>query len=120
MAYVTAVTASPSTGDEIGGNEITLTLSLSAAVTVTGSPTLSLNDGGLATYDDVHSTTTNLIFTYTVASENTPALAITGVNGTVTDNADSSAADFSAAVTSLVGLQVNNGWATVDVTDAIC
>ena len=42
---------SPSSGDVTTGNSVTLTLILSAAVTVAGgAPTLSLNDGGTATY----------------------------------------------------------------------
>ena len=47
---VTKVLASPSSGVEAPGNTITLTVDFSAAVTVSGTPTLSLNDGGTATY----------------------------------------------------------------------
>ncbi|MGH8399107.1 MAG: beta strand repeat-containing protein, partial [Gammaproteobacteria bacterium] len=50
VTSVTEVTSSPSTGTEVPGDTITLTLDFSAAVTVTGTPTLTLNDGGVATY----------------------------------------------------------------------
>src|SRR5260221_14711233 len=44
------IVASPPSGDEGIGKTIALTLVLSGPVTVTGTPTLSLNDGGTATY----------------------------------------------------------------------
>src|SRR5260370_10832097 len=47
---VTMVVASPASGTEVPGNTITLTLNLSEAVTVTGTPTLTLNDGGTPNY----------------------------------------------------------------------
>ena len=55
---------------------MTLTLNLSEAVTVAGgTPTLTLNDGGIATYVS-GSGTGALTFTYTVAAgQNTAALA---------------------------------------------
>ena len=53
---------------------------MSEAVKVTGTPTLSLNDCGVATYDAAHSTATSLAFDYTVAAgQNTSDLAVTGV-----------------------------------------
>ena len=78
---VTQVLTSPSSGVEFPGNTITLTVDFSAAVTVSGTPTLSLNDGGTATY--ISGAGTNaLTFSYTVsASDSTVgALAITQVN----------------------------------------
>ena len=58
---------------------------MSEAVTVTGTPTLTLNDGGTATYAG-GSGTSALTFSYTVgAGQNTAGLAVTAVNGTVTD-----------------------------------
>jgi len=44
---------------------------MSEAVTVTGTPTLALNDNGTATYDAGKSTATSLVFDYTVASSDT-------------------------------------------------
>ena len=45
MASVTATA-----GDYNAGKALSLTLNMSAAVNVTGTPTLTLNDGGTATY----------------------------------------------------------------------
>ena len=48
---ITGLTDSPASGDLGVGKTVTLTLSLSEAVTVSGgTPTLTLNDGGVATY----------------------------------------------------------------------
>ena len=72
-------------GSYNAGKTLTLTLNSSEAVTVTGTPTLTLNDGGTATYASGSGTST-LKFSYTVASgQNTSGLAVTGVNGTITD-----------------------------------
>jgi hypothetical protein len=71
------------TGDLGAGSVVTLTVNLSEAVAVTsgGTPTLSLNDNGTATYDAAKSTSTALAFDYTVAAgQDTPALAVTAVN----------------------------------------
>jgi uncharacterized membrane protein YfcA len=63
------------------GQPLTITLGMSKPVAVTGSPTLLLDDGGIATYDASFSTGTALTFNHTVAAgQNTPALKITGVN----------------------------------------
>ena len=54
-------------------------------MTVTGKPTLTLNDGGTASYVSGSGTNT-LTFSYAVASgQNTPALQVTAVNGTIAD-----------------------------------
>ena len=67
------------------GKTLTLTLNMSEAVTVSGTPTLTLNDGGTATYAG-GSGSSALTFSYTVASgQNTAGLAVTAVNGTITD-----------------------------------
>ena len=59
---------------------MTLTVNLSEAVTVAGgTPTLTLNDGGTATYTG-GSGTNALTFSYTVgAGQNTADLAVTAV-----------------------------------------
>ena len=69
------------TGDLNAGHVVTLTVNLSEAVTVSGgTPTLTLNDGGTATYAS-GSGTSALTFTYTVAAGQTAAdLAVTAVN----------------------------------------
>src|SRR6185436_17174522 len=78
---VTQAAASPGTATEHVGDTITLTLGFNEAVTVSGTPMLSLNDGNTATYVG-GSGTSALTFKTTVASTdtNTSALAITGVN----------------------------------------
>jgi hypothetical protein len=47
---------------------VTITLTTSEAVTVTGMPTLTLNDHGTATYSGISTDGKTLTFTYTVAS----------------------------------------------------
>ena len=74
---------------------MTLTLNLSEAVTVAGgTPTLTLNDGGTATYSG-GSGTNALTFSYTVAPGRTRAdLAVTAVNlnaATIKDGAGNAA-----------------------------
>src|SRR5260370_32096660 len=106
------IVASPPSGDEGIGKTIALTLVLSGPVTVTGTPTLSLNDGGTATYIG-GSGTNALIFSYTVAASNSSvlSLAITQVNlpngATVKDAAGNAAILSSAMGTVLLGLQID-------------
>ena len=95
----------PASGDLIAGKKVTLTLTMNEAVTVNGTPTLTLNDGGTATYAS-GSGTDALTFSYTVAAgQNTSALAITAVNlpngATINDSAGKNAA------LSLTGLTQN-------------
>jgi hypothetical protein len=75
------VTANPATGTELPGSTVTLTLNFSALVNVTGTPTLTLNDGGTATYVG-GSGTKALSFRYTVGANDSEVsdLAITQVN----------------------------------------
>ncbi len=96
---ITSISDSPTTGDLNAGKTVTLTLGLSSAVTVAGGkPTLSLNDGGTATYAS-GSGTTALTFTYTVAAgQNTPDLMATAVNlpsGVTIKNSAGNAANLS-------------------------
>ncbi len=93
---------SSGTGDLDAGKTVTLTVNLSEAVTVAGgTPTLTLNDGGTASYVS-GSGTSALTFSYTVgAGQNTSGLAVTTVNlnsATVTDGAGN-AANLTGAVT---------------------
>ena len=115
---ITDVTATPATADLGVGGTATLALTPSVPVTVAGgTPTLALNDGGTATYNPGASTPTNLVFTYTVAAgQNTPDLAVTGVNlngASVTDGFGAST-NLSGAVANPAGiLQVDTTAPTV-------
>src|SRR5437764_548810 len=111
---VTQVVSVPVSGTETPGNTIILTLDLSEAVTVTGTPTLTLNDGGSATYTG-GSGTNALTFSYTVAAgQNTANLAVTAVNlngatvatglPTVTAGSGQTLTDANGAVFSFGGL----------------
>ena len=72
-------------GDLNAGNVVTITLTGNAALYATGTPALTLNDGGTATYAGGNGTTA-LTFSYTVASEeNTSDLTVTGYTGTIAD-----------------------------------
>ena len=107
---VTGVTASPGTGAETVGNAITFTVNMSEVVTVAGgTPTLTLNDGGTATYAS-GSGTNALTFTYTVGSTDSSvsSLAITAVNVPpgVTDGAGN-AANWAGALATFTGLSVD-------------
>jgi len=98
-------------GTLAAGQTIVLALALSEAVAVSGGvPSLTLNDGGAATYDSAHSTSTSLVFDYTVAAgQYATALAVTGINlhgATVADVAGN-AANLAAAATTFSGLSVD-------------
>ena len=113
-AIVTNLTASPSSGEVDSGQQVTLTLTMSEAVTVNltgGSPTLSLNDGATATYDSAASNPSagTLVFDYTVgATDETPSLQVSQVNlnGATINDANGNAADLSAAANFTTDLQV--------------
>jgi hypothetical protein len=92
---VSAIAASPSSGDLDAGHTVTLTLTMSETVTVAGgTPTLTLNDGGTATYSGGSGTGT-LTFSYTVgAGQNTSSLAVSSVNlnsATISDGSGNAA-----------------------------
>jgi hypothetical protein len=77
---VSGVTASPGSGEVTTGHSVTVTLKMSEAVTVAGTPQLRLNDGGTAVYDPASSSATALAFDYTVAAgQKTADLRIAGV-----------------------------------------
>ena len=99
--------ASATAGNYTTGNTLTLTLYTSEVVTVSGTPTLTLNDGGSATYTG--GTGTNaLTFSYTVATgQNTSALAVTGVTGTITD-LDGNALSTSSLPATFAGVAVGS------------
>ncbi len=107
---VTAISASPSSGDQNTGHVITFTMTLSQPVNVTGTPVLNLNDGGAASY--VSGSGSNaLTFGYTVANgENAANLAVIGntLNGSTINiaNAFNNPANLSGADVSFAGLSV--------------
>src|SRR5205823_4451950 len=76
------------------GKVVTLTVNMSEAVTVTGTPTLTLNDGGTAIYTG-GSATSALAFTHTVTTgQNTSDLAVSSLNlggGSIVDGAGNAA-----------------------------
>ena len=90
------------TGDLNAGNVVALMVNFSAAVTVNttgGTPTLTLNDGGIATYTG-GSGSTALTFSYTVAAgQNTPDLIVSSfnLNGATVKDGAGNVADLSAA-----------------------
>ena len=111
---ISAIAETPSSGDLNAGKTVTCTLTMSENVTVNtagGSPTLTLNDGGTATYVS-GSGTSALIFSYTVlAGQNTPDLTVSAVNlngATLQDGAGN------AANLSLTGL--TQGSPQIDTT----
>ena len=98
---VRKVVASPSSGEVVTGQTVTVTLDMSEAVTVAGTPTLLLNDGGAAVYDKADSSSTALVFDYVVAAgQKTSDLQLVGVelpsNASVEDLAGN-IANFSGA-----------------------
>ena len=94
-------------GDLNAGQVVTLTVNMSEVVTVAGgSPTLSLNNGGIAHYIG-GSNTNALTFSYTVgAGEDTSDLAVTSFNpnGATVQDAAANSADFSGVVTNPPGI----------------
>ena len=104
---VGSVTTNPGSGAIGAGQIVTITVAMTEAVTlIGGSPTLTLDDGGTATYNASASSANNLVFTYTVASgQNTPDLRVTAINlggATVNDSAGN-AADLTGAITNPAG-----------------
>src|SRR6202035_4557145 len=94
---VSAIAETPSSGSLNAGKIVAYTITMSEAVTVNtagGSPTLTLNDGGVATYSG-GSGSNALTFSYTVlAGQNTPDLMVSGFNlngATIVDGAGNAA-----------------------------
>jgi hypothetical protein len=112
LAPTATATASPSSGTEIIGDPVQITLAFGEAVTIAGSaPALALNDGGTATYDPVATAAlhdaTKLVFDYTVGPHdaNTATLAVTGVTpGTSIADLAGNAAGVAATLTGLAVL----------------
>ena len=111
---VSTISETPSTGALNAGKVVTYTINMSDVVTVNttgGTPTLSLNDGGTATYTS-GSGTNALTFSYTVlAGQNTPDLMVSGFNLNGASIADGAG---NAANLSLTGIA--QGSPSVDTT----
>ena len=106
----------PSTGDLNAGDTVTFTLNLNEAVSVAGgTPTLTLNDGGIATFSG-GSGSNALTFSYTVAAgQNTASLAATAVNlnsATIKDGAGN-AANLSLSGLTQSGPQIDTTTPTI-------
>ena len=93
-------------GDLDAGHVVTLAVNMSENVTVTGTPELILNDGGIASYTGGTGTST-LTFSYTVASgQNTADLEVDSFSlngGTIKDPASNPATLTNGANTIVVG-----------------
>ena len=108
---VNHVVTSTASGEVVTGQEVRITLDMTEKVTVAGSPTLFLNDGGTARYDAAHSTATALTFDYTVAAgQVTTDLAVSGIElptaASIKDLAGNNARLSGAGVN--LGLKVNS------------
>ena len=90
------------------GHLVTITMTTSAAVTVTGIPTLQLNDNEVATYVSGSGSNT-LTFTYTVqSSDNSSDLQVTGLNlPSGSAIADQSGHSLSGNATGDLAIQIN-------------
>lgn len=83
---VTSVVTSPANGVEHAGDIVTFTIAFNRAVTISGgTPTLTLNDGGIATYDAAATAAlgdaTKAVFTYTVAADDQSVAGLSFVRG---------------------------------------
>ena len=76
---ITAIAESPTSGAATVGETIDFTLSFSEAVTVTGTPKLTLNDNGVATYVG-GSGSAGLTFAYTVSANDTAVSELTATS----------------------------------------
>jgi hypothetical protein len=98
---ITAIAESPTGGAATVGEVIDFTLSFSEAVIVTGTPTLALNDNGVATYAG-GSGSQNLTFDYTVSAN---AVAVSDLTAnTVNLNGGTIQSSGNNALLSLSGL----------------
>jgi hypothetical protein len=122
--YVTAIgNDAPLNANLVGseadpGTTVHLFVDMNTGITVSGSPVLTLSDGGTASYDSALSDLADgvLAFDYAVGSHDaSPALAIMGVSGgTVTEASNNSiAANFSNISQIATGLQIGPSPLTV-------
>ncbi len=102
------------------GLTVMMLVEMGQAVTVSGSPTFSLNTGGTFTYDAALSSPSQgrLVFNYTVAAaEQTSLLSVTAFNGTIKDSSGADA-DFSNLIGKATGLTINSPLIVTAVTSS--
>jgi hypothetical protein len=111
---VSGITASPGSGGVFTGSTVELTLAINEAVTLTGTPSLTLNDGATATYDAAATTAlhdaTKFGFDYLVsASDQTTSLAVTGFapHGATIHDLAGNAADLNNVTAAFAALSIN-------------
>ena len=118
---ITAVTAAPSNGIEGVGETVAIMVAFGEAVAVTGgTPTLSLNDHGTATYDAAATAAlhdaSKLVFDYTVGVSDTitSPLAVTGINlhGAGIEDFAGNAANLGHVATTFAGLGIDSSLIT--------
>jgi hypothetical protein len=98
-------------GDAESGQTVQFVLNMNENITVTGAgPTLTLNNGGMATYNAVESTGTELEFDYLVSNgQQTNSLEVTGATGTNTVQGPGGASiDFSVLDDQPTNLSINS------------
>lgn len=120
---IAAVSASPGSGMVGFGQSLAIMVAFGEAVALSGgTPTLSLNDNGTATYDAAATASlhdpSKLVFDYTVGAGDaaTPALAVTGINlhGAVIDDIAGNAANLGNIATTFTGLAVSDSLVTAN------
>jgi hypothetical protein len=128
VTTVTSMTASPASGALTVGQVVTITMGLSAAVSVSGgTPYLALNDGGTATYNAAATAALNnpseLVFSYTVgaADHTAAALAVVGgsLNGASLTDEFGNIPNFAGSYVSFSGLSLTTPAATVTSVTAL-
>jgi hypothetical protein len=108
LSDIYSISASPSSGALSTGDAITFVLEMDEPWEVTGTPTLSLNSGGIASYNEGSGTAT-LRFTYIVGTKQSAALlAITAVDlkGGVAKDAFGNRANLAGAITTFSGISI--------------
>lgn len=117
---VTAIDGNPAhtTGTVTTADSLAISVTFNENVSVTGTPTLTLNDGGSATYVSGAGTSV-LVFSYQPASgQNATTLATTGESGGAITDSATTAADFADIVKSFTGLSVQTTAPSLSVTGA--
>jgi hypothetical protein len=114
LSSIYSVTPSRATGNVTSTNVITFSVKFNAPMTVVGTPTITLNSGGKASYVSGSGTDT-LIYSYTAGfSDSASTLAVTAFNlngGSLTDDAGNPAllTPLTNIAASFTGLSVNGG-----------